>query len=161
MIFGVRLSVLMVLTVVISFILHTASLEAALARDIKITGISPRGRHQWVISIDGQEQSGSEVQVTPGDRIEWHVGGGQHGVTFEEFAQAEQFLDLEQVQAFEPDAGTQYRRTFGPNHRGTKAYPVNTLLARATVKDQSTIPTLPFACTSHGGHMTGILRLQR
>ena len=82
-------------------------------------------------------------------------------MTFEEFAQAEQFLDLEQVQAFEPEAGAQYRRTFGPNHRGTKAYPADTLLARATVKEQSAMTTLPFVCTIHGSHMVSALLLQR
>lgn len=156
-----RLAMMTVLTVLTGLTLQIASIEAAFGRDITITGISPRGQHQWVVSIDGTEQTGSEVHVRPGDHIEWHVGGGRHGVTFEAFTEAEQFLALKQVQAFVPDAGKQYRRTFGPNNRGTKAYPSGTLLARATVKDQNTITTLPFVCTTHGIHMTGTLVLQR
>ena len=56
-------------------------------RTIRIDGASPL---VWKVSVDGQQQSGSSVQVLAGDVVEWHFASGfEHGVVFQQFTLAE------------------------------------------------------------------------
>ncbi len=131
------------------------------ARTILINGRQDGGL-RWTFKIGDQalEDPGAngvaEINVRPGDTIEWHSEVGFHGVTFEQSADADRFLEFlpggEALMAQDPG-------TFGPNNKGTNGFTGPRLLARARVKDQASLQELTFTCTVHGSNIPGDLTM--
>ncbi len=123
---------------------------------VTVSGAAPA---VWVIAVNGVDQPGTTANVKPGDTVQWRYRSGvpSHGVGFEDFPQAQNFL------TFDPATGPIVDQPGfpGPNPRGTMPISTpNSLMLRATVGNEPSGTELDFFCTLHGTAMSGTLRMQ-
>ncbi len=152
-------------------LMATKSFQITIRGRLIVINGRQQGGLRWVFQIDNgpvQDPGGGNdtvIDVQTGDTIEWRVENGRHGVTFLQFAQAQAFLEFENVgEQIKPRPAVE---GFGPNAQGTDFFdvppnPPGHLLKRATVRDQEALQQLEFTCTFHGqgfpaGNMNGRL----
>ncbi len=130
-------------------------------KTIVITGET--GPNRWSVTVNGQQQTGSDVTVNAGDSIVWDVLTGRHGIGFHSEAAAKAVL------TFTPVSGHVLENFPGPFNApgagpasgwGTK--PINgsgtpIRIAAATVNQGVQNQTLNYFCTQHGVNMEGNL----
>ncbi len=126
-------------------VFHVAALEVQLPLERRSDPTMKAVDFMWIPQ---------EVSVQVGDTVTWVRQEGLHGVTFTNWPQAEQVLEVEGGLEIKPQP------QWGTDARGTDAEQSETVLLRARVGNlPAGVSELPFICTKHGFGMSGTLAL--
>ena len=97
----------------------------------------------------------NEVEVKPGDVVEWHAKLATHGVMFEDWDKVKPALKIE-----DGSLKIEKQPAFPLPAQGTEAKAGEKLLVKATVQaNPAGLKEIRFFCTQHGKNMSGELIL--